>query len=81
MSYKRENQTHFNIAGIKKSSANSVSKAAKIKGRLLKRLKMSLRDLNLGSSPLLRRFKEFSASNTFSTEDEPYKGLSNLDIY
>ncbi|CAN6811821.1 unnamed protein product [Brassica oleracea] len=49
-----ENQTHFNIAGIKKSSANSVSKAAKIKGRLLKRLKMSLRDLNLGSSPLLR---------------------------
>ncbi|KAH0891787.1 hypothetical protein HID58_054216 [Brassica napus] len=26
----------------------------------------------------VERFKEFSASNTFSTEDEPYKGLSNL---
>ncbi|KAH0883058.1 hypothetical protein HID58_059154 [Brassica napus] len=77
-------------------------------GRLLKRLKMSLRDLKLGSGPLLRvrskqcsnsgfntienigrlllfnyfssvqRFKEFSASNTISTVDEPYKGLSNL---
>ncbi|KAF2577425.1 hypothetical protein F2Q68_00003891 [Brassica cretica] len=26
----------------------------------------------------VQRFKEFSASNTFSTEDEPYKVLSNL---
>ncbi|CAG7897564.1 unnamed protein product, partial [Brassica rapa] len=61
-----EHQTHFNIAGIKKSSANLASEAAKInligyfccllvyKGRLLKRLKISLRDLKLGSGPLLR---------------------------
>ncbi|CAF1807143.1 unnamed protein product, partial [Brassica napus] len=72
-------------------------------GRLLKRLKFSLRDLKLRSGPLLRcsnngfntiehigrlllssdllsfqRFKEFYASNTICTEDEPYKGLSNL---
>ncbi|KAH0856210.1 hypothetical protein HID58_084471 [Brassica napus] len=55
-------------------------------------IKNFLKRFEVGSGPLLRvslliinffllsfqRFKEFYASTTISTEDEPYKGLSNL---
>ncbi|WZY98115.1 hypothetical protein YC2023_070444 [Brassica napus] len=69
---------------IKKNSANLVSEAAKVKlanatsWSSAQEIKNFLKRFEVGSGPLLRRFKEFYASTTISTEDEPYKGLSNL---
>ncbi|KAG5389058.1 hypothetical protein IGI04_030599 [Brassica rapa subsp. trilocularis] len=62
-----EHQTHFNIAGSKQCSNNGFNTIEHI-GRLL-----------LFNALLsFQRFKELYASNIICTEDEPYKGLSNL---
>ncbi|KAL0681661.1 hypothetical protein Bca4012_048508 [Brassica carinata] len=73
-----EHQTHFNIAGIKKSSANLVSEAAKCSNNGFNTVEHIGRLLLFSDLLSFQRFKEFYASTTISPEDEPYKGLSNL---